>query len=246
MYDNFLSRLKTIFIKLPKKRMFKFKKTGGIPFFISLISVYIISIFNLYNLPALFDSYGLRRLCYFIGGLAIGYLFADTFVRGKFSVFLHETKHAIVSGLVGNKPEDLKVEKDTGKFIYSYTKDTAKYNALIALAPYFLPLAFFFSTLVSFFFFYDNAVVYLIILGGGFSFDFVLNIRDVSPIQTDIKHITGGYNVGVSFIIGMNAFIFTSLLAFVLQELYGLKYVVYEMVRVLSYYLGNLHSLIIN
>lgn len=225
--------------------MFKSKTTGGIPFFLSLISVYIISIFNIYNLPFLFDSYGLRRLCYFGGGLAIGYLAADTFVRGKFSVFLHETKHAIVSGLVGNKPEDLEVEKNTGKFIYSYTKDTAKYNALIALAPYFLPLAFFFSILISLFFFKDNPFAHLIILGIGFSFDFVLNIRDVSPIQTDIKHITGGYNVGVSFIIGMNAFIFTTLLAFVLQELYGLKYVTYEMVRVLSYYLENFHTFIV-
>lgn len=226
------------------KKETQIKKTGGIPFFISLISVYILSSLNITNLPELFDSFALRRICYFGSGVVIGLWFAETFVKGKFSVFLHELKHAVVSGLVGNKSKGFEVQEKTGKFIYHYTNDTAQYNALIALAPYFLPLFLFFSSIFALIFFRDNQTAVLISIGAGYGFDFLLNVRDIGPHQTDIKHITFGYYVGIIYILGMNLFILSSISGYIFQNFYGLKYLAYETINTLTVYIYALHSLI--
>jgi hypothetical protein len=234
-------RLKEIKKKLEKT---KEKPVGGIAFYISLFSLYIVSTTNILQLPGLLNADSTIRLRYFISGTLVGCWIAYALIKGHLSVFFHETKHALVSGLVGNKQKGLKVQKETGEFAYSYTKYTAQYNALISLAPYFLPLMLFFGIFISLIFLGEQRNLALILIGVTYGCDLIMNMRDISFVQTDIKNINGGYKVGIAYIIGMNAFISSTLLAYILDDLNGLKYLLFGFIEASKVYFYELHAYI--
>jgi hypothetical protein len=146
-------------------------------------------------------------------GFSLGAWFSYMFFRNSISVLIHETKHSIVSNLAGNRAKGMKIDKDSGEFTYEYTRSTAKFNALIALAPYFLPCFAFLGMLIAGIFFREQHELMVAIVASGFGADIILNFRDVSPIQTDLTRITGGYKVGVTFVYAINFVILSFLVA---------------------------------
>ncbi|MCB0337386.1 MAG: hypothetical protein KDD62_13815, partial [Bdellovibrionales bacterium] len=213
-------------------------------FFVSFFCLALICISNIFFLAVLaveIESAWANFVQFAMGGL-IGSWIAHMFIKGHSSVLIHEVKHSIVSNLVGNRAKGMRIQRKSGHFKYSYTKATEKYNALIALAPYFLPVFTFATTLAAHIIYAQTYYKLLFVVGAGFGMDMILNWRDVSPIQTDLTNITGGYKVGVAFVTLMNLAIFTFLLAWVLDGGQGLKFLfaaLWEsMVHVVAYYRG--------
>ena len=199
------------------------KPTGGIPFFISLISVLILGILNLISLPSLQNEQSPRNWELFGVGVLVGLLVAKSFFVNHLSVACHELKHYLLARLAGNKFKNMNVKQRSGHMTYSYTKSSKKFNALIALAPYWFPLMTIFAIFLSIpaYFSFPDAV--FAIVGIGVGADFLMNMRDISPIQTDLTKIRGGMKVALAFIVGMNLSLLTIIAAWVSQGFVGIK-----------------------
>ena len=139
----------------------------------------------------------------FFGGIFLGLVVTAVIVQGRLSVFLHEFKHSLISGLVGNKWKEMKIEENSGHFVYSYTKDTSHYNAFISLAPYCVPILTITMFVIAICLRVDHRYQALIV-GAGYGGDILLNWRDISPVQTDITMIRGGYTIGLLYIFAWN------------------------------------------
>lgn len=215
---------------------------GGIPFFISLCCLFLVSILNLSALPLLWDNTAYANSVFAISGLTIGIWFGYVFLHGRANVFIHEFKHALISGLVGNKATGLNIQRDTGKFSYRYTPSDAKYNALISLAPYCVPLFTVPAIAVAILFFNETHAHMALVVGVGFGCDTLVNFREVSPIQTDLTQITGGYSIAVIFVILFNLTVATFIFAWFFQETFGLRVLmanIWDFGLHLYYYLKN-------
>jgi len=225
-----------------KRKNLQHKSVGGFPFFISLVSLLFLGTYFLTIIPSLLDSYAYNNWFRFIAGFILGCWAASIFIRGHISVFIHELKHSIISNLVGNKARGMKIRKRSGHFEYSYTQRTAGYNAFIALAPYWLPLFLVPACIIALTLWHHDHQLAVAVIGVGFGIDAMLNLRDISRVQTDITGITGGYSVGLLYIAAINLAIFSTLAAYVSQGTYGLKYLTYSlwqfMIHIVGYYRG--------
>jgi hypothetical protein len=210
--------------------MWRFKKdlpkhsgpTGGFFFFASLGSLIFIAVLNSLLLPTILSHAALKSLVLFILSILLGAWGAHALIRNHLSVFLHELKHSIASNFAGNKAKEMKIERDSGHFAYEFSKDTAHLNAFIALAPYCLPLCTIPTLGITYLFWAHDAVVLVVVVGVAFGADMLLNFRDVSPYQTDLTTIRGGYFVGLTYVVAMNTVVATFLLAWVMQGADGL------------------------
>ena len=195
---------------------------GGFPFFLSLVAL----------LPTglLFTVLALVRLRYadpvtctaFILATLAGAFLAHIAIKGHISVLLHEFKHSLVSNLAGNKHKGMTINENSGYYRWAYTKRTAHLNAFIALAPYFVPAFSFVGTLFVLALFRNERVLAVCAVGLGYGMDLVLNLRDISPIQTDITLIRGGYKVGLLYIAAWNLLIAGLMFAWAFQGTEGL------------------------
>jgi hypothetical protein len=201
-------------------------KVGGFAFYLSLAVILVLSTFNVALLPSLIGRTALINWAYFAAAAALGCAVSHFLIRDRFSVFLHELRHSIMSNIVGNKAKGMSFHKQTGKFEYEYTKSTAHMNAFIALAPYFLPVFTFIGLLVGYLLFRQHQPYLIVLAGLGYGMDLVLNFRDISDVQTDITEINGGYRVGLMYIFAANLFIFGYLAAWVCLGTDGLKHLV--------------------
>ena len=190
---------------------------------ISLACLLLLCVLNLKALPLLWDSRAYDNFIYAIAGLSVGIWVAYIFMHGKTNVFVHEFKHALISGLVGNRATGLKIERDTGLFTYSYNKEDAHYNALINLAPYCVHLFTVPALIIAWLFFSHNHAHMVFAVGVGFGCDLLMNFREVSPVQTDLTTIIGGYGVAVLFVVAFNLCVTTFILAWFFQDVFGLK-----------------------
>lgn len=197
-------------------------KVGGFAFFASLISLVVVLVVHTLTLLRFWPAESFRSLGIAIVTFTLGALFAKHKIKGWPATYIHETKHAVFSGLVGNKAKAKVVGEESGHFEYSYTKDTAGYNALIALAPYWLPL---FSVpmaglvvLVGI----EQHVVRVGLVSLAYGIDVMTGAADVAPWQTDLTQIRGGYRVGKMFVILAQAVVITIFLAWVLGDVQGL------------------------
>ncbi len=158
----------------------------------------------------------------FLGSCIFGALLAHSMIRGHLSVLIHEFKHALISNLVGNKNKKMLVNKNSGHLVYSYTKKTAHFNAFIALAPYIVPLVTFLAILISIAVAPGDTILAVLIIGLGYGADLLLNARDISPVQTDISLIRGGYGIGLLYIIAWNLVTAALVLAWAFQGTAGI------------------------
>lgn len=200
-----------------QKKEKKLEKVGGLVFYLSLFFLIVLDAFFLFLLsPTIFSGDQLfRHWLYFLIGALIGWTIASTLIAGRLAVFFHELNHKVLSGLVGNKPKKLKVGKDEGFFEYEYTKETAAYNAFIALAPYFFPLFTLLTLAVALLGWRSHHHLAVCITGMGYGADLFLNTRNISPYQTDFKQIRGGYTAGFLYVIAATVAIFFLLAAWV-------------------------------
>ena len=179
---------------------------GGFFFFLSLLSVGTIGVFNWLLVAELLRIHGSSdRLVLFGSGVLSGIVLCLILIRGHISVFVHELKHSVVSNLVGNKSRGMQINRESGHFEYEYSSETAKHNALIQSAPYWLPL----FTLVAFpvSIFIAPPEITVIVLGASYGADVYLGASDIGPYQTDLTGIRGGFGVGLIFVLAMNSMI---------------------------------------
>jgi hypothetical protein len=205
----------------------KQEKIGGIALYLSLIALLILSVSNLSAIITLIPTFNLSTLVNLITSLAtivFGFLLAIYSIPEKTFVFMHETKHAVISGLAGNRWKKMHIENDSGHFEYAYSKRTAHFNAMIALAPYFVPLLTVPALAMSAVAFYQYHRVMLVITCFAYGIDLFSNIRDIDPRQTDFSVIRGGFSVGLSYVALANILIFTLLITWCLFDLAGLKH----------------------
>lgn len=195
---------------------------GGFAFFLSLAALLPTgALFMVLTLLRLGSANPKTAIIFVISTVA-GCGFAHLFLTGHLSVFLHEFKHSIVSNLAGNRHKGLKVGRHSGHYQYSYSKSSAHYNAFISLAPYIIPLFSFLATLLALIFLRDNWEIATCVVGIGYGIDLLLNVRDISPVQTDISLIRGGYTVGLLYILAWNLLTLGLLLNWALYGASGL------------------------
>lgn len=194
---------------------------------------------NFFALGELIDNYALVQWGQFALAMFGGAWLAGTYINGKNSVALHELKHSILSGFVGNKAKGIIVKKKTGLFSYEYTQKTKHFNTFIALAPYWFPLFTILALGASLAAFWGEHQRICILVGLAFGADALLNIRDISPIQTDITTIRGGYNIGLLYIVLMNFVIISTLLAYVAHGSFGFAYIFDELYTFILYFAAH-------
>jgi len=194
---------------------------GCLRFYLSLVLLWVLGLLQLSLLPSFWHEDSNFRLALFVFGAITGALLGSFIYRGSVATLIHEYKHAILSGLVGNKWKKLKVDGGSGAFQYSYSRETAVYNAFISLAPYFLPLFIIPATLLGLVFYSHPYPLMVGIVGVGYGLDTYMNQHDISPHQSDFFLIRGGYRVGLAFVLGINLVIFTTLISWVLADLEG-------------------------
>ncbi|MEY4667563.1 MAG: hypothetical protein RL518_262 [Pseudomonadota bacterium] len=177
---------------------------GGFAFFLSLAALLPTGLmFTTLTFLRLETANSTTTVNFIFAALA-GAAIAQMFIRGHLSVFIHEFKHSLISNLVGNRHKGMKIGKRSGHYQYAYTKSTAHYNAFISLAPYITPVFTFISVVLALIFLRHDREVATIVVGLGYGMDILLNMRDISPIQTDISLIRGGYNIGLAYIAAWN------------------------------------------
>lgn len=190
---------------------------GGFAFFLSLGALLpsgaLLLGLSLFNVrPIQMQATGIFAAAWFVG-----ILLGHSMIRGHLSVLLHEFKHSLISNLVGNKRKGMQINENSGHFEYSYTKKTAHFNAFISLAPYIVPIFTFIGMLASLGLFRDEHFMACLLVGLCYGVDTILNIRDISPIQTDINQIRGGYGIGLLYIFAWNLITAALLTAWVFQ-----------------------------
>jgi len=194
---------------------------GGFAFYLSLAALLPTGVLTVLLAVVTWEHSSAIPTGIFVTSALVGAFLAHSCVSGHISVLIHEFKHSVVSNLVGNKRKGMKVNERSGHFEYSYTKRTAHYNAFISLAPYILPLFTFICSLLAFALVRHNHERAAIVVGIGYGCDLLLNARDISPIQTDISLIRGGYKVGLLYIGAWNLVILGLLLAWVFKGTAG-------------------------
>lgn len=235
--------------KEPKEEQ---KPVGGIPFFISIICLVLIAINNICSLPMLiFDRIGtddffslLQNLIAFITIAVFSGFIAKFCLKHELAVLVHEFKHRIFAVLVGNKYKNMKIGKDEGYVVYEYTKKTRIYNALIALAPYYLPLFTIIITGIACIFWWGNHAAIMTFAAIGYGADFYLGVADIGPHQTDFTNIEGGYYVALVYVVSINICIATSLLAWAFDSLNGLVFLCYGLAHISSFFINTVKNAI--
>ena len=159
----------------------------------------------------------------FIFATLAGAAIAQMFISGRLSVFIHEFKHSLVSNLVGNRHKGMKIGERSGHYQYAYTKSTAHYNAFISLAPYITPVFTFIAVALALIFLREDREIAAIVVGVGYGMDILLNMRDISPIQTDISLIRGGYHIGLAYIAAWNLLLAGLVFAWAFHGVTGLS-----------------------
>ncbi len=196
---------------------------GGFAFFLSLL--FLLPTGAIFLIVALLQIRfaELSSVVLFVAALIVGVGVAHYAVKGHLSVLVHEWKHEVVSSLVGNKNKRMEVHEHTGSLQYEYTKQTAHYNAFIALAPYILPICTFIGILLTLAVGSRNPRVPLVIIGICYGIDLLMNARDISPVQSDIHLIRGGFYVGLLYILSWNMLIAALAFAWAFNGLLGIS-----------------------
>jgi len=214
------------------------KTSGGLAFYASLFFLVLLSANNILALRSLARAGGIGNFAYFALAASIGAVIASLLVRNELSVFIHELKHSIVSNLSGNRAKGMKVRSNSGHFVYEYTEATRAYNAFISVAPYWFPFCQIIVLIPVLLFMHQSTPAAAAVMGIAFGMDLIMNIRDISPHQTDFSRLNGGYLIGTLYVSAMNIALTTILVAWILQGLPGLWFLVLHLGKVVELLLG--------
>jgi hypothetical protein len=209
-------------------------KEGGIAFYFTMLCLIVVNAANLFGLSGAISHTAYSQWSGFGFSMLCGAIGAACFISGGFSTLLHEVRHSTVSGLVGNSWGKMHVDGDSGYFQFKYAERNRHFNALIALAPYYLPMFTALGAVFMLLYYYHYRKWSTMLLGFGYGIDLVLNIRDISPIQSDLTRIRGGYPVAVAFIVLAQLALASVLGFWVIGQVDGLKYlgaVYWEIIR---------------
>ncbi|MCB0328566.1 MAG: hypothetical protein KDD70_02850 [Bdellovibrionales bacterium] len=207
----------------PKKSKTPQQVQGGMAFFASYLVLLALSCVSVKVLIIVLLNSTLGHLLFPTIGVILGWWAGYTLFRGQPSVLLHEYKHAILATLIGNKWKKLKLDGMSGAFHYTYTKDTAEYNAFISLAPYFLPVLTLLGLLLYAIVSYHSLEGAIIITTAFHGAEIYFNLKDASPIQTDLTDIRGGYYSALGYIAVSNTFITSMLFIWIIGGPDGLQ-----------------------
>lgn len=196
---------------------------GGFAFFLSLFFLLPTAVVFLGVALGQIRQGETSSLITFISSLIVGITIAHYGIKGHLSVLIHEWKHEVVSSLVGNRNKRMEVKQHTGSLQYEYTEKTAHYNAFISLSPYILPVFTFIGTLISLAIGTSSHAAPLVIIGICYGIDLLMNARDISPVQTDISLIRGGYGVGLLYILSWNMLTAGLVIAWALHGVSGIS-----------------------
>lgn len=177
----------------------KHQRSGGPFFFFSLFALLFVATWNVRFLIAVLATWGLKFPLILCAGGALGWLISKFLFRAHFATFIHELKHAVLSNLVGNKAKEMRIRRNSGHFQYEYTKDTARYNAFISLAPYCFPLFTVPMLGIAAWLIHDRTMA-VIAVGTALGADLQCGWRDVGPYQTDFSELRGGYFIGLIYV----------------------------------------------
>lgn len=208
------------------------KPVGGIAFFLSLVLLLPSSVVLIVLGLSYITLDNAHHLAVLLSAIAAGALAARILIKRHISVLLHESKHSLVSNLVGNKRKRMHIDEDSGFFEYSYTKETAHFNFLISLAPYIVPVFTFVCALALLALGFKEHWQAIVVLGLGYGADLLLNVRDISPVQTDISLIRGGYSCGLTYIAAWNLTIFALVVAWTLDGGGGLAHLLRDIASI--------------
>lgn len=211
---------------------------GGFAFFLSLGAILPTGVILVALSLQLLSGDSSKYAGSFVAAAAVGALCAHLFIKGHISVLIHEFKHSLVSNLVGNKRKGMKIGRDSGYFEYAYSKETKHFNAFISVAPYIVPVFTFVAALLAFATARQGHLAAVLIVGFGYGIDLVLNIRDISPVQTDLSLIRGGYRIGVLYVVAWNVLIFGVLTSWILGGISGWMHILES----LSVFFVKLHQ----
>lgn len=211
---------------------------GGFAFFLSLSVLIPVSWGIIYVIFSSINISALQRALPFGIGILAGFFIAHTILRGKISVFVHEFKHSFLAGLVGNKWKRMNVGDGSGSFEYSYSKKTSHYNAFISLAPYCLPVFTFLAALIVFALFRHDTRMALSIIGVGYGIDLIMNMRDISPIQTDLSEIRGGFTIGFLYVLAWNLSLAGVILSWALFGFIGWQMIIDRFLKLVMQFHG--------
>ncbi|MEN9845941.1 MAG: hypothetical protein RIS36_1088 [Pseudomonadota bacterium] len=196
---------------------------GGFAFFLSLAALLPTGLMFTTLTFLRLETANSTTTANFIFAALAGAAIAQMFIRGHLSVFIHEFKHSLISNLVGNRHKGMKIGERSGHYQYAYTKSTAHYNAFISLAPYITPVFTFISVVIALLSLREDRELAAIVVGVGYGMDILLNMRDISPIQTDISLIRGGYNMGLAYIAAWNLLLAGLVFAWAFHGVTGLS-----------------------
>ena len=196
---------------------------GGLVFLVSLVVSTFLAVVLFSILPWVFAVIEPARAALFLLSVPVGLWIAHRVIRGHGSVFLHELKHSILSNLSGNRAKGMVVNRSSGEFRYAYTESTAHMNAFISLAPYLLPLISMVAIPVALLFLGFSDPLIAIVIGVSFGIDLLLNVRDISPHQTDLTEVIGGYWISIWYVMVVNVALWSVVTTFGVSGLEGLR-----------------------
>ena len=234
--------LRDIASKSPSPTPEKRDPVGGFPFFISLTALFPSTALVFILTVISFELAAVQNLLVWVVTAIGGALLAQRFIFGHPSVLIHEWKHAVASSLAGNKAKGMEIKENSGHFKYEYTKETGHYNAFIALAPYVLPVFTFLAGLTAFALARTNHLATVAIVSIGYGVDLLLSLRDVSPHQTDLSDLRGGYTVGVAYIASCHLFLASLLATWVMHGGLGLLNLLDQAAQLFSQWYLWLHG----
>jgi len=196
---------------------------GKLVFFSALLATLLLAwVLSLGSLRIV-QSISQERIVGAMLGALIGLSAALLFVRGRFAVFLHEKRHAVVANLSGHKMGKMKLRNEHGSFEFSYSPQRAHMNVFVALAPYILPLALPFFLLIAATVLESSAGVRSAVIAGAFTFDLAVCFREIHPHQTDFQLVPGGILPSLIFIVAVHCVFGAFTLAWITSEWHGLR-----------------------
>lgn len=166
----------------------------------ALVGLAILFFYSAFFAAAVSPTAGAGWLVFICAGISAAIFWIQTRLT-RLRTMIHEFKHAVMVMFTGGKVDKIEVGDDGGGSIeYSHYDEGARYQSIIALAPYYFPLLSFPVMLACLVSTPDMHAYYAAALGAAFATDIISGVADIGPHQTDIENIFGRFYLAGFFI----------------------------------------------